>query len=160
MKLHFSATLAALTLAAVFAAPAAVAANHNDHGQGLAEGHHNEKEKEKEKDKVKEEQRERNTSRSDKKGVAKEHAEEHKPSDAAPNGLPWVKAQVRRINVGAQTISLKHGEIPNLDMPSMTMVFKVKDAAMLQAVKAGDSVNVTIEEINGDYTITSWQAAM
>jgi predicted RNA-binding protein with TRAM domain len=29
----------------------------------------------------------------------------------------------------------------------------------LQAVKAGDSVNVTIEEINGDYTITSWQAA-
>ena len=70
-----------------------------------------------------------------------------------------MKAQVRHITAGAQTISLKHGEIPNLDMPRMAMVFKLKDAAMLQAVKAGDSVNVTIEEINGDYTITSWQAA-
>src|SRR4029453_12708637 len=48
--------------------------------------------------------------------------------------------EVRKIDRENKKITLKHGEIKNLEMPSMTMVFQVKDPAMLDAVKEGDKV--------------------
>ena len=56
-------------------------------------------------------------------------------------------------------ITLKHGEIKNLDMPPMTMVFAVKDAAMLDKVKAGDKVQFSAANDNGKLTVTEIQAA-
>ena len=37
----------------------------------------------------------------------------------------------------------------------MSMVFQVKDKALLDTVKAGDKVNFTAEQVNGDYTVMS-----
>ena len=48
--------------------------------------------------------------------------------------------EVRKIDESTQKITLKHGEIKNLDMPAMTMVFQVKDPALLGQVKVGDKV--------------------
>ena len=39
-------------------------------------------------------------------------------------------------------------------MPPMTMVFQVKDPAMLEAVKAGDKVRFSADKVGGAYTIT------
>jgi Cu/Ag efflux protein CusF len=39
-------------------------------------------------------------------------------------------------------------------MPAMTMVFKVKDASMLDQVKAGDKLNFAAEKINGALTVS------
>lgn len=71
--------------------------------------------------------------------------------------LPQVKAEVRRIDAATGKISLKHGEIPNLDMPPMTMVFQVKNAALLDGLKVGDPVTVTVDEIKGALTVITLQ---
>ena len=69
--------------------------------------------------------------------------------------LPLAEGEVRRVDKAAGKISLKHGEIKNLDMPPMSMVFQVKDKALLDNVKAGDKINFTAEQVNGDYTLMS-----
>ena len=68
------------------------------------------------------------------------------------------EAEVRRVDKDAGKITLKHGEIKNLDMPGMTMVFQVQDRALLEQVKAGDKVSFTADKINGAYTVLSLQA--
>lgn len=40
-------------------------------------------------------------------------------------------------------------------MPPMSMVFQVSDKALLDKVKAGDKVNFTASQVNGDYTVMS-----
>jgi Cu/Ag efflux protein CusF len=67
--------------------------------------------------------------------------------------------EVVKIDESAGRITLRHGPIRNLDMDSMTMVFRVKEPAMLKAVKAGDRVTFEAERINGAITITRIQKA-
>jgi Cu(I)/Ag(I) efflux system protein CusF len=69
------------------------------------------------------------------------------------------EGEVRKVDRDANKITLKHGEIKNLDMPPMTMVFQVKDAAMLEAVKAGDKVRFSADKVGGAYTVTSIEKA-
>ena len=66
---------------------------------------------------------------------------------------PWTEAEVRRIDIAAGKISLKHGEIKNLDMPPMTMVFQMRDPARLSALQLGDKVRFTADKVNGTYTV-------
>jgi Cu/Ag efflux protein CusF len=69
--------------------------------------------------------------------------------------LPKVESEVRRINTRANTISLRHGQIPNLDMPPMTMVFQVSDPSLLEGLAAGDEILATFDQIDGAYTLLS-----
>ena len=69
--------------------------------------------------------------------------------------LPLAEGEVRRVDKAAGKISLKHGEIKNLDMPPMSMVFQVKDPALLDKVKAGDKVLFTADKLDGNYTVMS-----
>lgn len=80
-------------------------------------------------------------------------------SSAAMAALPMVDGEVRKVDMSAKKITLKHGEIKNLDMPPMTMVFQVKDPAMLEKVKAGDKVQFTVEDVNGAMTILTIEPA-
>jgi Cu(I)/Ag(I) efflux system periplasmic protein CusF len=66
---------------------------------------------------------------------------------------PWAEAEIRRVDAAAGKISLKHGEIKNLDMPPMTMVFQLQDKALLGQLKAGDRVRFQADKINGSYTV-------
>ena len=68
-------------------------------------------------------------------------------------------AEVRRVDRDGKKITLKHGEIKNLDMPPMTMVFQVKDPALLDNVKPGDKIKFKAEKIGGAYTVTAIDAA-
>ena len=68
------------------------------------------------------------------------------------------EAEVRRVDKDSGKVTLKHGEIKNLDMPPMTMVFVAKDKAMLDKLKSGDKVRFTADKINGTYTVTSLEA--
>lgn len=77
------------------------------------------------------------------------------PAAAAPSSLPWAEAEVRRVDAGAGAVTLRHGDIRNLDMPPMTMVFKARDPAILNGIKAGDKVRFTADQINGTYTVLS-----
>jgi len=49
--------------------------------------------------------------------------------------------------------------LKNLNMSAMTMVFRVKDPAMLDQVKAGDKVKFAADRVNGAVTIVQLQAA-
>lgn len=73
----------------------------------------------------------------------------------AQAALPVSEAEVRKVDKDAGKITLKHGEIKNLDMPPMNMVFQVKDKALLDKVKAGDKVSFTADKVNGAYTVLS-----
>ena len=64
-------------------------------------------------------------------------------------------AEVRRVDLENKKISLKHGEIKNLYMPSMSMVFQVQNASMLDGIKVGDKVLFTADKVNGAYTVLS-----
>ncbi len=62
--------------------------------------------------------------------------------------------EIMKVDKAQQKITLRHGPIANLDMPAMTMVFKVQDAAALESLKAGDRVMFDAEKIGGQYTVT------
>lgn len=77
----------------------------------------------------------------------------------AQAALPVSEAEVRKVDKDAGKITLKHGEIKNLDMPPMSMVFQVKDKALLDKVKTGDKISFTADKVNGAYTVMSIEAA-
>jgi len=61
---------------------------------------------------------------------------------------------VRAVDKGAGEIIIRHGPLNGSDMPPMTMAFEVKDAALLDKVKAGDRVQFQVEILNGRFTVT------
>jgi Cu/Ag efflux protein CusF len=67
------------------------------------------------------------------------------------------RARVESINKADGKIKLRHGPIPKLEMPAMTMVFRVADAALLEQVTEGEEVGVTIEKIGSAYIVTGIQ---
>lgn len=69
------------------------------------------------------------------------------------------EGEVRKIDMDNKKITLRHGEIKNLGMPAMSMVFQVKDPAMLDKIKIGDKVRFTAEKMNGALTVTNIEAA-
>ncbi|MES2249385.1 MAG: copper-binding protein [Pseudomonadota bacterium] len=73
----------------------------------------------------------------------------------AQAALPSVDGEVRKIDTEANKITLRHGDIPNLDMTGMTMIFRVKDPALLAKVKAGDKVRFTVDKVDGALTVLS-----
>jgi Cu/Ag efflux protein CusF len=66
--------------------------------------------------------------------------------------------EVKKVDRDASKITLKHGPIRNLDMPAMTMVFQVKDPAILEQVKSGDKVRFRAEKVGGTFTVTRIEA--
>jgi len=67
--------------------------------------------------------------------------------------------EIRKVDKDAKKITIKHGPMQNLDMPAMTMVFQVKDPAMLEQVKAGDKVKFRAEKIGAAYIIVNLEPA-
>ena len=67
------------------------------------------------------------------------------------------EGEVRKIDKVNKRITLKHGEIKNLDMPPMTMVFQAADPAMLDKVKVGDKVRFVAANPGGKLTVTEIQ---
>lgn len=74
---------------------------------------------------------------------------------AAAEQLPQVRGVVRRIDLVNSKITLKHEEIPNLQMPGMTMPFSVPLPEMLNGLNLGDKVFFTADEVNGELTVMS-----
>ena len=89
---------------------------------------------------------------------ADDHSAHHPAATAtAPAADDMADAEVRKVDKDAAKITLKHGEIKSLEMPPMTMVFNVKDKAMLDRVKAGDKVRFKAVNEAGKYTVTDIQ---
>jgi Cu(I)/Ag(I) efflux system protein CusF len=69
-----------------------------------------------------------------------------------------IKGEVEKIDEAAGKITLKHGPAKSLGMDEgMTMVYRVKDPAVLKQVKVGDKVTFEAEEAASGYTVTKLQ---
>lgn len=66
---------------------------------------------------------------------------------------------VKKINTEQGKITISHGPLTNLDMPAMTMVFRVADPEMLVAIKIGDSIKFKAEKVNGALTVVKLERA-
>ena len=62
--------------------------------------------------------------------------------------------EVRKVDKENGKITIRHGELKNLNMPPMTMVFKVRDPALLDRVRPGDKVRFRAVEEGGTLVIT------
>jgi Cu(I)/Ag(I) efflux system periplasmic protein CusF len=65
------------------------------------------------------------------------------------------EGEVTKVDKPGARITVKHGGVKQLDMPAMTMAFRVADAKVLDTVAVGDRVRFSADKINGSYTITS-----
>jgi Cu(I)/Ag(I) efflux system protein CusF len=81
------------------------------------------------------------------------------PAIAIAQSASGISAKVEKVDESANKVTLDHAAIPGLDMPAMTMVYKVQDSKMLKSVKAGDKVKFTIEKINGQLAVTKIEKA-
>ena len=70
-----------------------------------------------------------------------------------------VEGEVRKVDKEAGKLTIKHGPIPQFDMGAMTMVFRVKEPAMLDDVKPGDRISFGPEKLGGVFTVMSLERA-
>ena len=88
------------------------------------------------------------------------HGDHGKPATAATPQAPageLTHGEVRKVNKATGRLTIKHAAIKNLDMPPMTMVFVVKDTAMLDILKPGDKIKFKATKEAGTYTVTELQ---
>jgi Cu(I)/Ag(I) efflux system periplasmic protein CusF len=88
---------------------------------------------------------------------ANSQSPEQAPKDQAQPAATMADAEIRKIDAENLKITLKHGEIKSLDMPAMTMVFQIKEAALLKDVKVGDKIKFAAEKQGRNYVVTEIQ---
>ena len=76
---------------------------------------------------------------------------------ALAQSLPTVSGTVEKVDTAQGKVTIDHGPIKNLDMESMTMVFRVQDPALLQGVRAGDKVQFQADRVNGQISVVRIQ---
>jgi Cu/Ag efflux protein CusF len=80
-------------------------------------------------------------------------------SATSATSAEMAEGEVRKVDKENQKLTIKHGPLKNLDMPGMTMVFQVQDAAMLDKVQAGDKIRFVAEKLDGKFTVTKMEAS-
>ena len=68
---------------------------------------------------------------------------------------PWTNGEVRKIDAAAGKITLRHADMPHLQMMGMTMVFRVADPALLQGLAVGQAVRFKAQREGGQLTVTA-----
>ena len=88
------------------------------------------------------------------------HDGPHKNADAksAPDAA-LTTGEIRKVDKDTGKLTIRHGPIQNLDMPAMTMVFQVKNPAMLDQVTTGDKIKFAVEKTGGALVVTHIEAA-
>lgn len=81
------------------------------------------------------------------------------PAAAAPEDLAPADGVIRKLDRASGTVTITHGEIPNLNMGAMTMSFKAKTPALLKPFKEGDKIRFRVVDAKGVLTVISIEAA-
>ena len=89
-------------------------------------------------------------------GQPDDYSSHHSEASSAANAdVAKAEGEVRKVDKEAKKLTLRHGPIPNLEMPDMTMVFRVADPKMLDGLEAKQKVRFTADRIEGQLTVTS-----
>ena len=81
------------------------------------------------------------------------------PGNAPADQSELSEGEITRWDARTLKVTLRHGEIKNLGMPPMTMVFRVNDASMLAPFRPGDKVRFRVEQKSTGYFITRMETA-
>src|ERR1044072_6054321 len=66
-----------------------------------------------------------------------------------------INGEIKKIDEGSGSITLKQGPAPSLGFKDdMTLIYSVRDRAMLKQVKVGDAVKFEAESGDSGFTIT------
>jgi Cu(I)/Ag(I) efflux system periplasmic protein CusF len=89
--------------------------------------------------------------------IAPAHTETPRQASSATKNTgaqqAMTEGEIKKVNKESGKLTIKHGELKNLGMPPMTMVFLVKDKAMLDQVKPGDKVNFLADKVDGKLVV-------
>ena len=77
----------------------------------------------------------------------------------ADSDLPIISGEVRKVKPDSGKITIRHEPIPNLDMPSMSMVFRVDEGIDISQFAKGETVEFTVIERDGKMVILSIEKA-
>jgi Cu(I)/Ag(I) efflux system protein CusF len=83
----------------------------------------------------------------------------HHPAALATASPPLSDGEVRKVDKEQGRITLRHGPIADLDMPGMTMVFRVADPKLLEGLKPSDKVKFAANNLDGALTVTAIEVA-
>jgi Cu(I)/Ag(I) efflux system periplasmic protein CusF len=83
----------------------------------------------------------------------------HGASQVAQASVAMTEGEVRKVDKSAGKITIKHGPLIKLEMPAMTMVFRVADSKMLDQVKPGDKIKFVADKVNGTLTVVALESA-
>jgi Cu/Ag efflux protein CusF len=85
-----------------------------------------------------------------------EHTSHHSEAGAAADSdTSMAEGEVRKVDKEAKKLTLRHGPIPNLEMPEMTMVFRVTDPKLLDGLEPRQKVRFAAARVEGQLTVTA-----
>ncbi|WP_312364043.1 copper-binding protein [Ensifer sp.] len=73
---------------------------------------------------------------------------------ASAHAAEFTKGTVKKLDTSAKKVTIAHEDLKNLDMPAMTMVFRVKDEAILAKLKEGAAIEFVADRVDGKLTVT------
>lgn len=85
-----------------------------------------------------------------------DHGAMQTPIHAAA-AAPMSEGVIKKVDKAAGKLTLTHGPLVNLDMPAMTMVFRVTDPAWLNQMKTGDKIRFVADKVGGAYTVVEFE---
>lgn len=80
---------------------------------------------------------------------------DHSKMDVSQPAMSMTEGEVKKVDIEAGKVTIKHGPIKHMDMPGMTMVFTAKDKALLTNVKLGDKVQFMVVNESGKMVVTA-----
>lgn len=78
-----------------------------------------------------------------------DHSSHKAPVASAAAGAALTEGVITRVDARSGKLTIRHGEIANLGMPPMTMVFGLKDPAQAQTLQPGTKVVFRVEDTGG-----------
>ncbi len=89
-----------------------------------------------------------------------DHSQHMAPTRAvAPATAPMTSGVVKKVDMARSELTIAHEDIKNLDMPKMTMTFRVKDPAWLKKMKDGDRIRFVADMVKGELTVVAYEIA-
>jgi Cu/Ag efflux protein CusF len=75
---------------------------------------------------------------------------------SAQEPRPQVDGEIRKVDVAAGKLTIRHGDIPNLQMTAMTMVFRAAPE-LLGRAREGERISFTADRVDGALTVITLQ---
>ena len=93
--------------------------------------------------------------------AANEHANHgnHTATTMQSSEGGFVDGIVKKVDKAGGKVTISHGPLTNLNMPAMTMVFRVKDAAWLDQMTTGEKIRFAADNPGGVMTVVKFEPA-